>query len=215
MARYDAILFDVDGTLLHSSPGILSTMEYTFREVGIDPATVDLTRYIGPPLRTSFGEHFSDEATVERMVQLYREEYHRTGQHMCSPFPGAMEMLETLKQAGIPLYTATAKPTDVVTPILQEQKMDHFFEFIGGATKDKSAETKTAVIQMVLARPELIGKRILMVGDRQDDMQGAANCNVPAAGVLYGYGSRQELEPFHPVFLAQDCSQLTNYILNL
>ena len=73
VVRYDAVLFDVDGTLIHSSPGILATMESTFRQMGIDPAGIDLTRYLGPPLRRSFGEHFSDEATVEKMVRIYRD----------------------------------------------------------------------------------------------------------------------------------------------
>ena len=213
MAKFDAVLFDVDGTLLHSSPGIIATMEHTFRAVGIDPSTVDLKRYIGPPLRKSFGEHFNDEETIERMVQIYRDEYKITGQHMCTPFEGVAEMLTTLDKAGVLLYTATAKPITVVTPILKEQRLAHFFKFIGGATEDKSAETKTDVIRLVLARPELAGTRVLMVGDRHDDMQGAANCKIPTAAVLYGYGSKEELEPFAPVFSANSCSDLVKFIL--
>lgn len=215
LAKYDAVLFDVDGTLLHSSPGILACMAETFRQAGIDPKTIDLTRYLGPPLRQSFSEHVSDETMIERMVEIYRAEYRRTGQHLCSPYSGVKEMLEKLKDAGIELYTATAKPTVVVTPILEEQGLAGYFRFIGGASEDASAETKTAVIRSVLARPELEGKRVLMVGDRKDDMQGAADCKLPAAGVLYGYGSQEELAPFAPVFLAQSCDQLTRYIMEL
>ncbi len=215
MAKYDAVLFDVDGTLLHSSPGILACMAETFRQAGFDPDTIDLTRYLGPPLRQSFGEHTQDKALVERMVEIYRTEYHHTGQHMCSPYSGVVKMLETLRSAGIWMYTATAKPTTVVTPILEEQGLAGYFRFIGGASEDASAETKTAVIRAVLSRPELAGKRVLMVGDRKDDMQGAAACKLPAAGVLYGYGSREELAAFEPVFLAQDCEQLTRCIMEL
>ena len=111
MVRYDAVLFDVDGTLIHSSPGILATMEYTFRQMGIDPAGIDLTRYLGPPLRRSFGEHFSDEATVEKMVRIYRERYEQDGCNRCQVFDGVRPMLERLKAAGVRLYTATSKPT--------------------------------------------------------------------------------------------------------
>ncbi|EJW91209.1 phosphoglycolate phosphatase, partial [gut metagenome] len=100
MAKYDAVLFDVDGTLLHSSPGIIESMEFTFRQMGVNPSRIDLTRYLGPPLRKSFGEHFKDEASIEKMVQLYREEYKRTGQHLCTPYKGAKELLQTLKDAG-------------------------------------------------------------------------------------------------------------------
>lgn len=213
MARYDAVLFDVDGTLIHSSPGILATMEYTFQQMGIDPSGIDLTRYLGPPLRRSFGEHFSDEATVERMVTIYRDRYAVDGCHRCEVFDGVIDMLNELRDAGIRLYTATSKPTTVVTPILEEKGLAEYFTFIGGASEDSSVDTKTAVMQQVLARSELEGARVLMVGDRHDDMRGAADCGVPAAGVLYGYGSEQELAPFSPVLLAKNCRQLVDYIL--
>ena len=215
MAQFDAVLFDVDGTLIHSSPGILATMEYTFRQMGIDPAGIDLTRYLGPPLRRSFGEHFSDEATVKKMVDIYRTQYEKEGCHQCMVYPGVREMLEQLKGQGIKLYTATSKPTVVVTPILKEQGLLEYFTFVGGASQDKSVDTKTAVMQQVLARPELQGARVLMVGDRKDDMKGAADCGVTAAAVLYGYGSRQELEPFAPWCLAETCQDLTRHILGL
>ena len=213
MAQFDAVLFDVDGTLIHSSPGILATMEYTFRAMGLDPSKVDLNRYLGPPLRRSFGEHFQDSAMVEKMVDIYRTQYEQEGCHQCQVYPGVVEMLTTLKEAGIRLYTATSKPTVVVEPILEEQGLASFFDFIGGASQDSSVDTKTAVMEQVLARPELQNARILMVGDRKDDMKGAADCAVPAAGVLYGYAGRQELEPFQPIFLAEDCQALTQFIL--
>ena len=215
MARYDAVLFDVDGTLIHSSPGILATMEYTFRQMGIDPEKIDLTRYLGPPLRRSFGEHFTDEDTVEKMVDIYRTRYEQDGCHRCEVFAGVRSMLEQLKAAGVRLYTATSKPTVVVTPILHEQGLAEYFDFIGGASEDKSVDTKTAVMRLVLDRPELQGARVLMVGDRKDDMQGAADCGVPAAAVMYGYGDEQELSPFSPVLMAENCRQLTDYILDI
>ena len=213
VARYDAVLFDVDGTLIHSSPGILATMEYTFLQMGIDPSGIDLNRYLGPPLRRTFGEYFSDEASIEKMVDVYRTQYAVSGCHQCQVFDGVIEMLDRLKAAGIKLYTATSKPTVVVTPILKEQELADYFTFIGGASEDKSVDTKTAVIQTVLACPELKNARVLMVGDRHDDMRGAAECGIPAAAVLYGYGSKEELDPFAPVIQAETCQELTDYIL--
>ena len=213
MACFDAVLFDVDGTLIHSSPGILDTMEYTFRAVGIDPAGIDLTRYLGPPLRRSFAEHMRSEEDVERMVHIYRDRYHEVGQHLCQVFPGVREMLTRLREEGVKLYTSTSKPTSVVTPILQEQGLAEFFNFIGGASEDKSVDTKTAVMRTVLTRPELQNARVLMVGDRADDMRGAADCNVPAAAVLYVYGIREELLPFEPCFMPESCEQLADFIL--
>lgn len=135
------------------------------------------------------------------------------GSHECAVFPGVLQMLQTLKQAGFILCTATSKPTKVVTPILEEQGLAQYFDFIGGASMDESRDTKTEVVRYVLSQPALQGKRVLMVGDRNDDMRGAADCGLDAAGVLYGYGSREELETFHPVLLAESCADLTDRLL--
>ena len=135
MLHYDAILFDVDGTLIDSAPGILHTLEEVF----------------------------------------YRESYAVKGSHECAAYPGAAEMLQRLKDAGLILCTATSKPTEVVTPILEEKGLAPFFDFIGGASMDESRDTKTDVVHYVLSQPMLQGKRVLMVGDRNDDMRGAAD----------------------------------------
>ena len=111
------------------------------------------------------------------------------------------------------LCTATSKPTVVVTPILEEQGLAPYFDFIGGASMDESRDTKTEVVRYVLTQPCVQGKRVLMVGDRNDDMRGAADCGLDAAGALYGYGSREELEPFGPVLLAGSCEELTDKLL--
>ena len=213
MPRYDAVLFDVDGTLIHSRPGIENTFAYAFRQMGLDPTGIDLSRYLGPPLRWSFAQHFSSEADVERAVDLYRDRYARQGMHECTLYPGVPELLSRLKSAGLLLATATSKPQVVVEPILEEKGIRRYFDLVGGASMDKSVDTKTAVIRLDLTDPRLAGKRILMVGDRRDDMQGAADCGLPAAAVLYGYGSRAELEPWHPVYFAPDTASLADYIL--
>ena len=123
-------------------------------------------------------------------------------------------MLRRLKEAGFVLCTATSKPTQVVTPILKEQGLAPYFDFIGGASMDESRDTKTEVVRKEAEQPRVQGKRVLMVGDRNDDMRGAADCGLDAAGALYGYGSREELEPFHPVFLAESCAALADALVN-
>ncbi len=214
MLPYDAVLFDVDGTLLDSAPGILSTLREVFHTMGTDIAGVDLMRYVGPPLRDTFAEYYPDAARIEEATELYRASYAVRGCHICKPYPGALEMLRRLKEAGLILCTATCKPTQVVTPILQEQGLAPLIDLIAGASMDKSRDTKAAVIQYVLDQPLLRGKRALMVGDRHDDMRGAAACGLDAAAVLYGYGSRAELAPFGPKFCAESCGQLAQLILS-
>lgn len=214
MQHYDAVLFDVDGTLIDSAPGILNTLREVFDAMGVDISGVNLRRYLGPPLRRSFGEHFADPAEIERATTLYRDSYAVKGSHECAAYPGAFEMLRRLHEAGYLLCTATSKPTEVVTPILQEQGLAPMFDFIGGASMDESRDTKTDVVRYVLAQPMLAGKRVLMVGDRNDDMRGATDCGLDAAAALYGYGSREELEPFHPVLYAESCADLADQLLN-
>ena len=214
MLPYDAVLFDVDGTLLDSAPGILSTLREVFHTMGTDIAGVDLMRYVGPPLRDTFAEYYPDAARIEEATELYRASYAVRGCHICKPYPGALEMLRRLKEAGLILCTATCKPTQVVAPILQEQGLAPLIDLIAGASMDKSRDTKAAVIQYVLDQPLLRGKRALMVGDRHDDMRGAAACGLDAAAVLYGYGSRTELAPFGPKFCAESCGQLAQLILS-
>ena len=214
MNRYDAVLFDVDGTLVDSAPGIVHTLQQTFAVMGTDIRGVDLMRYVGPPLRRTFGEYYARPEQIEQAVHEYRARYKETGSHECSLYPGAEAMLAALRRAGVALYTATSKPVGVVTPILQELGIAAYFTEIGGASMSAARDTKTAVIRYLLARPELAGRRILMVGDRADDMRGAADCALDAAGVLYGYGSVSELHPFHPVLLAETCPQLVEFILD-
>ena len=111
LLHYDAILFDVDGTLIDSAPGILNTLEEVFSSMGVDVARSDLGRYIGPPLRKSFGEHFSDPAKIEEATKRYRVSYAAKGCHEGGVYPGVVEMLGRLKAAGLTLCTATCKPT--------------------------------------------------------------------------------------------------------
>ena len=214
MKRYDAVLFDVDGTLIHSAPGILYTLQKTFEAMGTDIGGVDLMRYVGPPLRRTFGEYYADTSDIERAVTVYRGIYREQGRHMCALYDGVPQMLKSLSDGGVLLYTATSKPVQVVEPMLEELGIAGFFRQIGGASMDAARDTKTAVIRSILSLPALDGMRVLMVGDRADDMAGAAECFLPAAAAAYGYGAPAEWEPFCPVYVAKDCRALTQFVLD-
>ncbi len=213
MHKYDVVFFDVDGTLIDSAPGILHTMQETFAEMGTDISGVDLFQYLGPPLRKTFSEYYHSEEEIERAVTFYRASYQEKGRYECELFSGVLEMLQELKKSGVAMYTATSKPQKVAAEMLKDLGIADYFQEIGGASLDTARDTKTAVIQDLLDKHDFNDKRVLMVGDRRDDMKGAADCNLPAAAVLYGYGSAAELEPFRPCILAKDCKMLTSYIL--
>ncbi len=203
LLNYDAILFDVDGTLIDSAPGILNTLEEVFQKMGVDATGVNLRRYLGPAaaqeLRRALHRAGQDRAGHPPLPRKLRRQGQPRMRRLprCSGNAAAPEGRRALI-----LCTATSKPTEVVTPILEEKGLAPYFDFIGGASMDESRDTKTDVVRYVLAQPMMQGKRVLMVGDRNDDMRGAADCGLDAAGALYGYGSREEL-PFHPVLLAK------------
>ena len=214
LAYYDAVLFDVDGTLIHSSPGILNTMRHTFAQLGVQLPESELKKFLGPPLRATFGKYCETQAQVEWAVEAYRSYYHEQGQYQCSLFPGVAQMMQRLREAGVCMCTATSKPVEVVRPMLQRLGLEPYFAMVGGASMDASLDTKTAVVNHVLSQPFLAGRRVLMVGDRQDDIKGANNCGLPAVGILYGYGSRRELLEAGPCTLLNSIEELTDFILN-
>ncbi len=208
------MLFDVDGTLIHSSPGILDTMRYTFENWGISLPESELKTFLGPPLRRTFGRYLHSEEQIEQAVDIYRAYYHEKGQYQCSLFPGVLEMLNQLKEAGVTLCTATSKPVQVVRPMLQRLGLESCFAMVGGASMDARLDTKEAVVRDVLSQPFMQGKRTLMVGDRKDDVKGGLTCGLPVAAILYGYGSFQELTEAGACFPVRDCKELIDLILN-
>lgn len=214
MAYFDAVLFDVDGTLIHSSPGILQTMRYTFAKWGISVPESELKTFLGPPLRRTFSRYLSDEKQVEQAVDTYRAYYHRIGQYQCELFPDVLHMLQQLKNEGVVMCTATSKPVQVVQPMLRRLGLEPYFAMIGGASMDARLDTKQAVVQDVLCQPFMQGKRALMVGDRKDDVQGGIACGLPVAGILYGYGSLHELTDTGPCIPVKNSKELVELILN-
>ena len=118
MQHYDVILFDVDGTLIDSAPGILNTLEEVFTKMGVDVTHVNLRRYLGPPLRKSFGEHFSDPAKIEEATELYRESYREKGSHEGTAYPGAAEMLRRILPAAGSWGTLMFKALTAATVLL-------------------------------------------------------------------------------------------------
>lgn len=153
-----------------------------------------LRRFLGPPLRESFAKLLPPDE-VERAVEIYRAHYAEASGALTKLYPGTKELLSALREAGYIVCLATSKVRYAALKLLDKLELTPYFDYIGGSSPDASLDTKTAVIRHVLAQPCVQDKRAVMVGDRDNDMHGAADCGLPAVGVLYGYGSRGELEP--------------------
>ncbi len=213
MKKYHAVLFDLDGTLVDSQRGILFCFEKTFSHFGITLNENQLRRYLGPPLRESFAEHLPAEQ-VEEAVTLYRDWYDQYGIAMSSPFEGAREMLNTLKEHQIITAVATSKTRTVAQKVLDYFDLSRYFDVIQGASEDRTLDTKTAVMQAVLADDALKGCTAVMVGDREHDLTGAKNCGIDVVGCTYGYAQPGELEEGETVYLAKSPEDLTSWLLD-
>lgn len=191
------ILFDLDGTLTDPMIGITKSVQYALRAYGIQVERLeDLCPFIGPPLRDSFMKYYGfdpDQAT--EAIWKYREYFSVTGLYENKEYAGIKEMLAALRDEGKKLYVATSKPELFAKKILEHFQMAEYFTFIGGASMDETRVKKGDVIGYVLEENQITDlSQVVMVGDREHDVIGAKEAGIESVGVLYGYGSREELE---------------------
>lgn len=195
MIRY--VLFDLDGTLADTSGGILDSIIKTTKKLGLancDPA--DMKKLIGPPLKQAFMEYYSmDEIKASEAVKIFRGFYNESGKYICKLYDGIEQVLSALKAAGYQLFVATSKPTVFATEILSKLMVDHYFEDIVGSNLDNTRSKKCEVIDHIL-RVHAITEpyKVVMIGDKAQDLIGAEQCDVHGIGVTFGFGSREELE---------------------
>ncbi len=211
---YSVILFDLDGTLNDSCEGITKSVQYALRFWGIEAQPEELLGFIGPPLTWSFPHlfHIPEEEVPEAIVR-YREYYSVHGVFEGSIYEGIPEALEALNKAGLRVAIATSKPEMYVGPILNHYGLAHHFEEAAGSPPDESGG-KAQVITDVLARlgnPPL--DTVLMVGDRQHDIEGAKANGIASAGVLWGYGSEEELRAHGATHIFETPAHMVAFLL--
>lgn len=213
------ILFDLDGTLTDSAPGMVKSIKYMLDHYGIEhPDDETFRTFFGPPLADMCQQHFGmDEEQSQAAVWKYRERYNDIGLFENDVYPGIREVLDTLVALDDKpvLAVATSKPTVASTRILEHFDLAKYFDFIGGAAQDRSRDTKALVIEHTLAALDVDPKRadIVMVGDREHDVKGAAAHGIPTIGVLWGYGSEHELKAAGAVMTVPTPAQLGRVLL--
>ncbi len=172
-----------------------------------------LRSFIGPPLHDSFSAVYGmSEAESRRAVCFFREYYRETGVYENTPYPGIGEMLSILAQSGYSLAVATSKPEVFAKKILNRFDLLHHFSAVFG-TVDDSAAHKKDVLGRLLVATDLSPSRFLMVGDRKYDVQGAGHWGIGCLGVLYGYGTREELLDAGAMAVVETVEELQRFIL--
>lgn len=193
---YRELFFDLDGTISDSAEGILNSVIYALHRMGIEPPPREaLYRFIGPPLIRSFLQGFDlSEEEARRAVALYRENYNVRGIYECWAYEGIGKALRELKARGYRLTLATCKPWTLAERVLEHLGLRDCFAFVSGPELDGTRNEKHEVIAHAMDRLGIgTPAEILMIGDRRDDVLGAKRCDIDCIGVLWGFGSREEL----------------------
>jgi phosphoglycolate phosphatase len=194
---YSAVLFDLDGTIADSAPGITSTLAYTLETLGLPvPAPAKLLEWVGPPLPDSFTEKLGlTGPALDEAMQIYRARYLERGALDSRVFPGMKEVLRLVHLAGIPTSLATSKPERPATYMLDHFGLSRYLDIITGASDDEVRSAKKDVVEEALIRLEARGvdlSRPVLVGDRHHDVDGATAHGVPTIFVEWGYGGVEE-----------------------
>ena len=208
------ILFDLDGTLTDPFLGITRSVAYSLKSFGIEVDDLEtLKPFIGPPLDVSFREYYHmDEAQSWKAVEKYREYFSKKGLFENKVYEGMEDFLQSLLNMDMKLYVCTNKPEVFAKEILDHFSLTPYFTGIYGATLDGSLKNKGDVIAHCIKQEQLNIQDCMMVGDRQHDIVGAHQNQIPCIGVLYGYGSLEEFQEYHCDYIAKDLIELKKII---
>jgi phosphoglycolate phosphatase len=194
--KYQYFLFDLDGTLTDPGIGITNSVMYALDKYDIHISDrKELYPFIGPPLTDSFRKYygFTEEQALQA-VEYYREYFRAGGIFENTVYEGIPEMLAELKKKNAIVALATSKPREFAVQILEHFGLYQYFDFVGAATMDGRISRKADVIKQLIAELGDIDKEeVLMIGDRDQDVNGAKANDMRCLGVLWGYGSKEEL----------------------
>lgn len=192
------VIFDLDGTLTDSAQGIVASFRHALDAVGAVAPEGDLAGLIvGPPMHHTLRDMGLGEQ-ADAAIAAYREDYLDRGWAINRPFDGIPALLADLRAAGVRLAVATSKAEPTAVRILAHFGLDGHFEVIAGASVDGLRATKSEVVKRALAQLEPLPDRVLMVGDRSHDVEGAAEHGIDTVVVAWGYG-RSDFEDPDPV----------------
>lgn len=213
MLKYDAVVFDLDGTLTDSAAGIINCTRYALEKMNKEiPCDGVLRKFLGPPLVSSFRAHCAmSEDEAKMATQYYRERYMPIGWKENSVYPGIRSVLQGLKAQGAHLYVATAKPQDISIEILKYFGLSQYFDAIAGALPGDTYPDKGNIIARALADASY--ENAVMIGDRGSDLLGAQKFGIDSIAAGYGYGTEDELRGVNPTHYVASVKELAELLL--
>lgn len=211
MIKY--ILFDLDGTLTDPAEGITNSIAYGLERSGIKVEDKDTLKvFIGPPLIPSFMETYGfTESESKQCLAYFREYFEQKGAFENTVYPGITKMLSNLKRDGYTMIVATSKPEKYAVRILEHFGLDVWFDGVYGNNMAETLEKKSDIISYIKETfTEIDPSNTVMVGDRKYDVEGASYHGIRSIGVLYGYGSEEELK--NAAYTANNVSDIYDII---
>lgn len=212
---YKICLFDLDGTITDSAPGIVNSVIYALKKFGIKETDREkLLQFIGPPLTESFHRFYGfTEEDGWKAVEYYREYYAEKGIFECTVYEGLEDALKKIKESGRKILVATSKPEVYAKRIIEHFGLTKYFDYIAGMELDGGRGTKARVIEYALETCKIKNRdEVLMIGDREYDVFGAESLGIDCVGVLYGFGSREELENAGAKYIISRPEELINIL---
>ena len=214
MRKYDYVIFDFDGTVTDTGEGILKSLQYSFEQMGDPvPDLSDLKKFIGPPIHYSFVTFYGvKEEDVGKYIEKYRERYRKIGIYECCLYDGMLDTLKKLKENGVKIGIASSKPISLIYDVMNYLKITELFDAVVGTQFDDSNHSgkKDLVLQSMAELGADDKSRVLMVGDRYFDIDGAAGAGVDSCGVLFGYGNEQEFKEHGATYIVATAQEIVD-----
>ena len=215
MKHYKYIFFDFDGTLTESGPGIKHGVAVAVKNIlGIEENRDDVMQsFIGPPLMQRFMEVYGVDRDTALILQTdYRRYYSEKGVYENEVYDGVPEMLAALRERGFILVLTTSKPYQYVDLLMDYFDLGKYFDFISSADIENGRSSKIQVLEHALEALSITDRsEVILIGDRMYDADGACEAGIDCMGVLYGYGSREELETHGVKYIAETVEDITKF----
>lgn len=217
MKKFDYVIFDFDGTVVDTGEGIIKSLQYSFQQMGRDiPDMSELKKFIGPPIYYSYTHYYDvSEQEVGDYIKKYRERYREKGIYECELYDGFLSLIKELKNNSVKIGIASSKPESLIYSVSDYLGITDLFDAIVGVKIDDSNHSsKTSLILDCMEKMNCTDKeKVLMVGDRLYDIDGAKGAGVKSCGVLWGYGSFEEFCEHKADFIAKEPNEVLKLVL--